>query len=142
MESAAGARGAVHIEGDVVSRDVFAFVAPPGLVGMEDLPKDYRMPSLGSRDSVIGIIRRLAPQVDESDPAWLVIQGPDYLVEVSLGSEAELDSFMFFIRSGDNSVPLLVAIAGALGATLFDTSSGAFLTGLTGLPRLAEPPGN
>ena len=108
---------------------------------MDDLPQNYRMPSLGPRDGVIGIIRRLAPQVDESDPAWLVIQGPDYLVDVSLGSEAELDSFMFFIRSGDHSVPLLVAIAGALGATLFDTSSGTFLTGATGVGRPAGPAG-
>jgi hypothetical protein len=108
---------------------VFAFVAPPGLRAMADLPSNYRMPSMGSRDGVIGIIRRLAPQVDESDPAWLVIQGPDYVVDVSLGNEEELDSFMFFIRSGDHSVPLLVAIAGALGAALYDTSRGAFLTG-------------
>jgi hypothetical protein len=110
-----------------VSREVFAFVAPEGLRRMEDLPKNYRMPSMGSRDEVIGIVRRLAPQVDESDPAWLVVQGPDYVVDVSLGSEAELDSFMFFVRAGDNSLAVMRAIAGALGATLFDTSSRALL---------------
>jgi hypothetical protein len=111
-----------------MSREVFVFVAPHGLRRMEDLPKNYRMPSLGSRDEVIGIIRRLAPQVDESDPAWLVVQGPDYVVDVSLGNDADLDSFMFFVRAGDNSVAVMLAIAGALGATLFDTSSRDLLT--------------
>lgn len=111
-----------------MSRDVFAFVAPPGLARMEDLPENYRMPSMGSRDEVIGTIRRLAPQVDESDPTWLVVQGPDYLLDVSLGSEPDIESFMFFVRAGANWARLLLAIAGALGATLFDTSSGAFLT--------------
>jgi hypothetical protein len=115
---------------------VFAFVAPKGLRRMEDLPKGYQMPSMGSRDELIGTIRQLAPQVDESDPAWLVVQGPDYLVEVSLGDDGNIDSFMFFVRgdppsdarAGSGAVSLMLTIAGSLGATLFNASQGTFMT--------------
>ncbi|MDQ1391565.1 MAG: hypothetical protein QOF30_542 [Acidimicrobiaceae bacterium] len=119
-----------------MSWDVFAFVAPKDLRRMEELPTGYQMPAMGSRDELIGTIRQLAPQVDESDPEWLVVQGPDYLVEVSLGSELSVDSFMFFVR-GDapsgvrvesGAVRLMLAIADSVGATLFDTSRGTFLT--------------
>jgi hypothetical protein len=114
-------------------RDVFVFVAPEGLSALADLPTGYQMPSLGTRDEVIATIWRLAPHVDESDPEWLVVKGPDFVLEVSLGSEAVLDSFMFFAPAGDRADPLMAAIAQALGAALFDASSGTLLA------RRADP---
>jgi hypothetical protein len=119
-----------------VSWDVFAFAVPPGVRCVDDLPKDYQPRSLGARDDVISAIRQVAPHVDTTDPSWLVLQGPDHLMEVSLGKDEDVDGFTFFVRGGEGSVPLMAAIADAVGATLFDTSTGELMTAESGAASL------
>jgi hypothetical protein len=85
---------------------------------------------------VISAIRQVAPHVDTTDPSWLVLQGPDHLMEVSLGKDEDVDGFTFFVRGGEGSVPLMAAIADAVGATLFDTSTGELVTAESGAASL------
>jgi hypothetical protein len=119
-----------------MSWDVLAFAVPPGIRRIEELPMGYQAPPLGSRDELIAAICRVAPHVDASDPTWLVLQGPDHLMEVGLGEDNNVVAFMFFVRSGDGSVPVMLAIADAVGAVLLDTSTGELMTVESGTASL------
>jgi len=120
-----------------VSWDVYAFVPPPGVSRVEDIPNDYEGPSLGRREAVIEAIRENAPHMDSSDPSWLTLNGPDHLIELGLGRKDEVYGIMFFCRGGDGVIPLILAICARLGAVAYDTSEGEFLSESTGAASLA-----
>ena len=120
-----------------VSFDVYAFVPPPGVSQIEDMPNDYEPASLGRRDAVVEVIRQVAPDMDSSDPSLLVLDGPDHLIEIGLGANAEVDGMMFFCRGGDGTVPLVLAICARFGAVAFDTSEGILLSELSGADSMA-----
>jgi hypothetical protein len=121
-----------------MSWDVLALAVPPGTRRIDQLPTGYQAPPLGARDELIAAIRRVAPHIDASDPTWLVLDGPDHLIEVGLGKDQDVVHFMFFVRGGDGSVAVMLAIAAAVGAVLLDTSTGELMTAESGMASLHQ----
>lgn len=126
-------------EGIDMSWDVYAIRAPGRVQRLEDLSDTHRPALLGQADSVIETIREAAPQVDASDPSWLVLSGPDHRVEISLGKGAQVHSLTFYITGGASAVPVVLDLCRRLAVTPFDTESGDVLTA-SSQPPAGPPP--
>ena len=119
--------------------DVYAMRAPGRVQRLEDLSESFRPPLLGQADSVIETIREAAPQVDASDPSWLVLAAPDHTVEISLGKGAQVHSLTFYISGGAGAVPVVLDLCRRLAVTPFDTDSGDVLTAASQPPAGPAP---
>jgi hypothetical protein len=56
--------------GNAMSWDVFVLNLPPGIRSLDDIPKNYEPPPLGTRANLIAKIKTVYPQTDFSDPSW------------------------------------------------------------------------
>src|SRR5262245_9286514 len=104
-----------------MSWDIFVQDIPEGLAAAADLPEDFEPKSLGSRGALIEKIRSVVPNADFADPAWGLIDGPGYSIEVNLGSKEEVDGFAFHVRGGDMAAFVVADILQCLGLRAFDT---------------------
>jgi hypothetical protein len=114
--------------------NVYAIKAP--VRRLEDLPDHYKPSRIGSSETVIAAISEAAPHVDATDPAWLILNGPDHSMEVSLGKNVSVHEVIFFISGGDGAVGLVLDICRRLGVRPFDSETGALLTATS---RREEP---
>jgi hypothetical protein len=126
-----------------VSWDIFVQQIPSGVDSVSDMPEDYVPGPLGSRESIISTIQRVAPGADFRDPTWGRLDGPGYSIEVGLGDHQVVTGFALHVRGGDLSVHVVQDILQALGLRAFDpsSSSGIFDPGgasLDGLRRWRE----
>ena len=97
-----------------MSYDVWVQDLPPGIHSIEDIPDDFRPGPLGSRPDLIRRIVEAAPSAEFTDPAWGVIDGPDYSVEIGLGGDP-VECCHFILRGGEAAVGVVCAIVGHLG---------------------------
>lgn len=68
------------------------------------------------------------PEADLSDPAWGLVEGDGYSVELSLGDKEELDSFAMHLRGDETALYLAWQILERLGLRAFspESESGIF----------------
>jgi hypothetical protein len=91
------------------------------------MPADFEPQVIGDRASVIEQIKQVVPQVDASDPSWIMIDGDDCSIEVSLSNE-QIDGLSFFCRgNGEAVIGILWAIAQKFSLRIVDLQSGDFL---------------
>jgi hypothetical protein len=107
--------------------DVYA-VRAMGARSVEQIPDAHTRPDIGDADHVLNVVRRIAPDVDATDPRWLRIEGPDHRIEIALGNDVRVHDLSFYIYQGDGAVPVVLDICGSLGITPFDTDTGGILT--------------
>ncbi|GAB2569204.1 hypothetical protein [Kribbella endophytica] len=107
---------------------IYALRGPGGVRRLDELPEDYAPPSLGTADEVVEIVRAVAPGVDASKRSWLVLQGDDHDVELTIGKGVDVRDITFYLNDGARSIPLVMEISRRLGVTAYDTESGDFLT--------------
>jgi len=108
--------------------DVYAVKAPPGARRLDDLTAAYGDQSIGTAEQVLALVREGAPHVDATDPTWLVIEGEDHSLDVSLGKGVHVQDVTFYIKGGDGSVVLVLDLARRLKVRAFDTETGEMLT--------------
>jgi hypothetical protein len=106
-----------------MSWDVYAVRAPAHLRRLEDLP-DGSPPLVGQANDLVAAIREAAPHVDSTDPTWLLLEGSDHSVEVSLGKFDKVHSITFYINGGDGAVGVVLDLCRRLGVTPYDTETG------------------
>jgi hypothetical protein len=126
-----------------VSWDIFVQQIPSGVDSVSDMPEDYVPGPLGTRESIISAIQRVAPGADFRDPTWGKLDGPGYSIEVNLGDHQVVTGFALHVRGGDLAVHVVHDILQSLGLRAFDpsSSSGIFDPGsasLDGLRRWRE----
>jgi hypothetical protein len=117
-----------------MSWDIFVQDIPHGLSSVEDMPDDFEPKPLGARQEIIEKIRSVVPTADFSDPSWGLIDGPDFSIEVSLGSDEIVEGFAFHVRGGDAAAFVVADILERLGCRAFDggSESGLFEVGPDG----------
>src|SRR4029077_20037133 len=90
---------------------------------LDDIPDDFQPRPLGSRSEVIRRILEVVPNADFSDPAWGMIDGPEFSIECNLGTGEEVRSFALHVRGGDAAAGLVADLLGRCGWRAFDPSS-------------------
>ena len=120
--------------------DVYALRAPRGARSVEQIPDGWTGPDIGDPDDVVEAVRRVAPDVDTTDPRWLRIEGPDHLVEIALGKGIKVHDVSFYLTGGAGSVPVVLEVCRSLGITPFDTETGEVLTSASQPPAQEPPP--
>jgi hypothetical protein len=112
-----------------MSWDVLIFVAPFD-VRVDEITDDYAPPPLGSLATVHWRLRAGVTGIDLSDPAWGVLHGHGWTIELNIGLDEAVHSIMLHVRgTGDEAVPAVREIAVAVGGRAMDVAEGEFLTG-------------
>src|SRR5919109_2718587 len=93
--------------------DGFVMRVPEGVSGVDEIPRDYEPPALGSRGAVHHQrVRDMFADVDWSDPGWGVLEGRTWVIELNVGRE---ESVGLHVRgAGDDAVEAVARIADAL----------------------------
>jgi hypothetical protein len=110
-----------------MSWDILLQRFPQNVASPEGMPDDYRPPVIGSRAQVASTLRELFPAADTSDPAWIVIDGDDFSIEVSTGDHEQCTGFMLHVRGGDTAVQPVMQIAKHFELRALDCSTGEFM---------------
>ncbi len=110
-----------------MSWDIFVQDLPRDAQTVADIPDDFVPKDIGERSEIIASISEVVPEIDFSDPAWGVIDGQDWSVEVNLGDSETCPGFALHIRGSDEAIGAVDAILRALGLRAIDSQSGEFL---------------
>ncbi|QDU60709.1 hypothetical protein Pan216_15580 [Planctomycetes bacterium Pan216] len=100
----------------------------PKEVSVEDLPSDFEVPPLGTKEEVSQVLRQLIPQGDHGDDRSSVV-GDDFWLELNLDRREEgstLTSIGVRSNGGLGAIGILQQICDALGARLYDNQEGDF----------------
>ncbi|MYQ74486.1 hypothetical protein GTY78_26220 [Streptomyces sp. SID4934] len=112
-----------------MSWDVLLVRLPDEVTSVSQMAHDYQPTPLGPRHDVLATVAGVLPGADLSDPAWGVLSGPTWSVELSIGAADPVDSMMLHIRgAGDEVLTPVFELAGALGCKVFDCSAGDLIT--------------
>lgn len=105
--------------------DVYALRAPATAKRIDEIPEWWEQRPVGQSETVIDAIRRAAPQVDTSDPAWLRLAGDGFEIEIALGKGVQIHDVTFYVRrGGSGAVPVILDICRGLAIVPYETESG------------------
>ena len=124
-----------------MSWDVFVQEVPAGAQTLADIPNDFTPKAIGRRSRIIERIKQVVPFADFSNPAWGLIEGADFSVEVNLGSSEMVSSFAFHARGSDTAAGVISDILTHLNVKALDGGTGEFfdhVRAATGLRRWRE----
>ena len=65
---------------------------------LSDLPKDYNPSPLGTLNDILGMLKKLLPDIDFSDPYWGMLGLEKGSIEFSIGDEDPVECIMLYIR--------------------------------------------
>lgn len=112
-----------------MSWDVLLVRLPGEVTAVSRTAHDYVPAPLGSRHDVLATVARVLPEADLSDPAWGVLSGPTWSIELSIGADDPVESVMLHLRgAGDDVLTPVFELAGELGCKVFDCSAGDLIT--------------
>jgi hypothetical protein len=117
-----------------MSRDIFVQDIPPGVRTVADIPDDWTPSPLPfGPDDVIAAVCELASDADFADPGWGKVSLPGAEIEVNLGHDSPLDSFVLQVRASDPAAAdaFVAALLRRLDVRAFDPE-GAEETGIFG----------
>jgi hypothetical protein len=117
-----------------VSWDIYVQDIPPSVKSVSEMPADFAPRPLGRRSDIIARIREVVPNADFTSPAWGLIDGPDFSIEVSMRDMDPVNSFAFHVRGGDLAAFVVADILRHLGFRAFDPSSPSGIFELDGDP--------
>lgn len=110
-----------------MSWDVLFQPLPPGVRSIAEIPEDFAPGALCTRAELIEKVRAIAPMVDFRDPAWGVIEGDDFSIEINVGDEDPVGGFMLHVRGSDGALGVIRLLSEALGCAPIDCSEGELL---------------
>ncbi len=109
-----------------MSWDIFVQDFPKDIHTIADIPDGFRPKSIGSRKSIIERIKEIVPDADFTDPAWGVINGIDWSIELNMGSEEDCGGFAFHVRGSEAAIGAVAAILDYLQLRAVDPQAGDF----------------
>ena len=110
-----------------MSWDGLIFRAPAG-VRICDLPRDFRLESLGSQQEIRETLMGLFPDQRHTS-CQSSTQGDDFFLQLNYegpDSEGRISSIGVRSNAGDGALPALSRICKAFGARLYDNQTGDF----------------
>ncbi|QMU72585.1 hypothetical protein [Streptacidiphilus sp. P02-A3a] len=112
-----------------MSWDVLLLRLPDSIASVQEVPKDYVSPPLGRRREVLTALSQALPEADLSDDTWGQLSGPDWSIELNIGSRDPVDTIMLHLRgSDDEALTPVFRIAAALGCKALDCSEGDLIS--------------
>lgn len=121
-----------------MSWDVYVMDLPPSAERVADIPSDFEPAPLGQRTEIIAKIREVVPFADFSNPAWGHIDTSEFAIEVNIGDEEVVSSFVLHVRGGDAAAGAVVAILDHLGLRAIETGAGEILDPATAADALRQ----
>jgi hypothetical protein len=109
-----------------MSWDVFVQDFPSHAKTVAEIPDDFQPAPIGRRSDLIRKILQVVPTADFSNPAWGLIDGGDWSMEVNMGGEEDCDGFALHVRGGDVAVGVVAAILEKLGLRALNSQTGEF----------------
>jgi hypothetical protein len=109
-----------------MSWDIFIQQFPAGASRVAEIPDTFIAPPIGHRDDVIARIRSVLPQADFSDPAWGVLRGSDYVIEIGTGDDEMLYGITLHVRGSDEVLSYIESILRELNLRAIDSWTGEF----------------
>jgi hypothetical protein len=106
-----------------MSWDLTVMDLPDYVVTVDDIPQDFKGSLLGPRSDLIARILEVVPQANFTDPAWGLIDGPGFSIELDMGKADQVQSFTFHVREGDLAVGVIAEILGYLSLRAVDPQS-------------------
>jgi len=124
-----------------MSWDIFVQDIPKDVKRISDMHEKYsnfKPCPIGVRSEIIRKIKEVVHEADFSNPAWGVMDGNGFSIEVDMGDTEECMGFAFHVRGGDAAAFVVSDILECLGLRAFDPSSetGLFEIGLGALDAL------
>jgi hypothetical protein len=107
-----------------MSWDIFVQDIPVDAETVDDIPDSFVPAPIGQRSHIIEQIRKVVPFADFSDPAWGVIEGEDFSIEVNLGTNENVKGFAFHVRGGDLAPEVVSDLLKHLNLRAFDAATG------------------
>lgn len=109
-----------------MSWDIFVQDLPKDAASVADIPDDFVPKEIGDRSDIIAKISKVVPEADFSNPAWGVIDGEDWSIEINMGSSETCSGFALHVRGGDRAIGVVDAVLRALGLRAIDSQTGEF----------------
>jgi len=107
-----------------MSWDIYAMGGlPTNARTFKEIPSDFKATPIGGLQEVREKLIALLPGVDASDPLWLVVDGPDFSIEIGVGDEDPCEGFAFFVRGSEGAVAIVSGILAAFGMRALDAQS-------------------
>jgi len=109
-----------------MSWDIFVQHLPSSALTVDDIPDDFMPLPLGSRDEVVRAILNVFPESNASDPTWLTLETPHYLIDFGLGTDDPVMSLSLHVSGDETVVPHISELIDLLGARAIDSWTGQF----------------
>jgi hypothetical protein len=109
-----------------MSWDIFVQDFPRAARSVADIPDSFVPAPIGRRAEIIEKILEIVPIADFSDPAWGIIDGGDWSIEVNIGADETCSGLALHVRGGDAAVGVVALILDRLGHRAIDSHSGEF----------------
>ena len=110
----------------------------PDVGVLNEIPDEFVPRSIGPRSMIIAKIIERIPHADFTQPAWGLIEGPDWSIEVNLGDEEECQGFALHVRGGEGVVAAIQAIVECLEVRAIDMQTSEFFDVETATASLAQ----
>ena len=98
----------------------------PDVRSVDDIPDDFAPEPLGPRSEIIARVTTALPAADFTDPAWGLVEGAGWSIELNLGSDDLCQSVMLHVRGGGDAVPAVATVIDSLGARGIDMQTSEF----------------
>lgn len=104
---------------------VFKFEGKPPV--LEDLPDDFRFPTMGPAEEVRTRISDSFESVDWTDESWGIYIGDGFSIEFAIGSDPIVEQMTLFVRGGGDAVTSIAGFCRANQWYAFDIDSGDYI---------------
>jgi hypothetical protein len=109
-----------------MSWDLFVQKFPIGAKSISDLPKDFHSEQISTRTKLIAKIRDLVPEADFSNPAWGLLKGENFSLEINLGEDEMVSDFAFHAQGLGGDASLISDLLNHLQLRAVDSWTGDF----------------
>ena len=82
---------------------------------------------LGTRKQVLSIIKAVFPDIDVSDPQWVIVTRPTYSLTFDMSEHEPVDVLLVTVHGEEIAVDDVRRLSKATGWRIFDSTRGEFL---------------
>jgi len=94
---------------------------------IQEIPNDFQPKSIGNRNDIITKIKATFPEVNITNPSWLVLENDKFSIEFNIGNEDIVDSIMLHIRGDESVINVVLELLTNLNVRAVDTTTGKFV---------------
>lgn len=111
-----------------MSWDLLLMPVPDDSAAFDELPEHDDVPSLGQRAQVLAALAGTMPDADLSDPAWGVMEGPTWSLEINVSDSDPVEAIMLQVHgTGDDVLTVVHRVAEAVGGVVMDCAADELL---------------